>query len=60
MRIVLTKAVEYPDFILGPGVVLDLPKHEAQPLLRAEAATRLRVAARGAKPRKRRPTKPEL
>ena len=56
MRIVLTKPVEYPDFILGPGVVLDLPKQEAQPLLRAEAATRLRVA----KQRKRRSTKPVL
>lgn len=41
MRIVLTKPAEYPDFILGPGVVLDLSEQEAEQLLEAKAATRL-------------------
>lgn len=38
MQIVLTKPAEYPDFVLGPGVILDVPEQEAQPLLQAEAA----------------------
>lgn len=38
MQIVLTKPAEYPDFVLGPGVILDVPEHEAQPFLQAQAA----------------------
>lgn len=38
MRIVLTKPAEYPDFVLGPGVIVDLSEHEAERFLRSEAA----------------------
>lgn len=39
MRIVLTKPLAYPEFIVGPGVSLDLPKLEAEQLLASESAT---------------------
>lgn len=38
MLTVLTKPAEYPDFVLGPGVIVDLPEHEAQRLFEAQAA----------------------
>lgn len=38
MRIVLTKPAEYPDFVLGPGVIVDLSEQEARRFLRSEAA----------------------
>lgn len=38
MRIVLTQPAEYPDFVLGPGVIVDLAEQEAERLLRSEAA----------------------
>ncbi|HJT34341.1 MAG TPA: hypothetical protein VJ783_20030 [Pirellulales bacterium] len=38
MRIVLTKPAEYPDFVLAPGVIVDLSEQEAQRLVRTEVA----------------------
>ena len=52
MRIVLTKPAEYPDFILGPGVVLDLSEQEAEQMVAAKAATRLNGVLRAVDRRK--------
>lgn len=46
MRIVLTKPAEYPDFVLGPGVVLDLPEQEAEQMVESKAASRFSGALR--------------
>lgn len=40
MLAVLTKPADYPDFVLGSGVIVDLPEKEAQRLFQAEAAIR--------------------
>lgn len=57
MRIVLTKPAEYPDFILGPGVVLDLSEQEAEQMVAAKAATRFSGVPGAATERKRKPKK---
>lgn len=57
MRIVLTKPVSYPDFIIGPGVLLDLPKEEAQQLLESESATQARDTAIAVKNERRKRSK---
>lgn len=58
MRIVLTKPAEYPDFILGPGVVLDMPEQEAEQLVQAKAAAQWSGVPRDRDDSKRNPTKP--